>query len=61
LYVRKGIVIKRLTAADAALIKKLAANTNLAQHQIAARLDINQGRVSEVLNGKRFAHVSPAR
>ncbi|MGE3248390.1 MAG: hypothetical protein AB7F96_10795 [Beijerinckiaceae bacterium] len=25
------------------------------QHDIAAKLRINQGRVSEVLNGKRFA------
>lgn len=57
---RKRRVSRRLTAATAAQIKKLAAKTELAQHQIAAQLDINQGRVSEVLSGKRFAHVAPA-
>jgi len=31
------------------------------QHEIAAKLGINQGRVSEVLNGKRFGDVPPAR
>jgi predicted XRE-type DNA-binding protein len=25
------------------------------QHRIAATLDVNQGRISEVLSGKRFA------
>ena len=51
---------KRMTAQIAAQIKKLATTTTLFQHQIAAHLGINQGRVSEVLNGKRFAHVPPA-
>lgn len=51
---------QRLTAELAAQIKKLAATTSLFQHEIAALLGINQGRVSEVLNGKRFAHVAPA-
>ena len=49
-----------MTAALAAQIKKLATTTDLAQHQIAAHLGINQGRVSEVLTGKRFGWVSPA-
>lgn len=49
-----------LTAALAAEIKKLALTTNWYQHQIAAKLGINQGRVSEVLTGKRFANVQPA-
>ena len=44
----------------AASIKKLAATTDLYQHEIAARLGINQGRVSEVLSGKRFAEVQAA-
>ena len=48
-----------LTAELAAKIKKLARETKLAQHQIAAKLDLNQGRVSEVLNGKRFPEVQP--
>lgn len=50
----------RLTAQHAARIKFLAQNTDLMQHEIAARLSINQGRVSEVLTGKRFANVPPA-
>jgi predicted XRE-type DNA-binding protein len=49
-----------MTAALAAEIKKLAATRALKQHQIAAVLGINQGRVSEVLRGKRFADVPPA-
>ena len=51
----------RLTAELAAEIKKLAATTQLYQHEIAAMLGLNQGRVSEVLAGKRFAAVLPAR
>jgi predicted XRE-type DNA-binding protein len=54
-------VSKPLTADLAARIKRLARETNLAQHQIAAHLDLNQGRVSEVLTGKRFAEVQPER
>lgn len=50
----------RLTATIAAKIKYLAATTALMQHQIAALLGINQGRVSEVLSGKRFPDVAPA-
>ncbi len=57
---RKRRVSRKLTSALAGQIKKLAAMTDLAQHQIAAQLDINQGRVSEVLNGKRFVQVPPA-
>jgi predicted XRE-type DNA-binding protein len=45
---------KVLTPAIAARIRKLAATTDLYQHEIAAALDINQGRVSEVLRNKRF-------
>lgn len=51
---------RRMTRELAALIKKLAATTDLFQHEIAATLGINQGRVSEVLNGKRFTDVQPA-
>jgi len=50
----------RLTPKLAAFIKWYAANTNLLQHEIAARLDINQGRVSEVLSGKRYQGIRPA-
>lgn len=48
-----------LTADIAAAIKRLAQETDLLQHQIAAQLGLNQGRVSEVLTGKRFREVQP--
>ena len=51
---------KRLTPEMASQIKKLAETTSLFQHQIAALVGINQGRVSEVLTGKRFPEVPPA-
>lgn len=47
-------VRKVLTAEIAHRIRQLATTTDLYQHEIAAALDINQGRVSEVLNNKRF-------
>lgn len=50
-----------MTAEMAAHIKALWATTSLNQAQIAAKLGgINQGRVSEVVNGLRFAEVPPA-
>lgn len=48
-----------MTATLAAAIKRLARDTDLLQHEIAALLKINQGRVSEVLTGKRYANVQP--
>ncbi len=39
-------------------IRRLASTGTLAQHQIAALLGINQGRVSEVLSGKRFPELT---
>lgn len=48
-----------LTPRLAAEIKRLASPGNLMQHQIAAVLGINQGRVSEVLSGKRFPNIQP--
>ena len=51
---------RRLTPEKAAMIKKLAATTDLYQDQIAAQVDLNPGRVSEVLTGKRFPEVQPA-
>lgn len=30
------------------------------QHRIAADYDLNQGRISEIANGKRFASIPPA-
>jgi len=47
-----------LTAALAAKIKHLLSG-GLYQHQIAAVLGINQGRVSEVNRGKKFKTVLP--
>jgi len=45
----------------AAEIKFLWESTDMNQAQIAARLGgINQGRISEVVNGHRFAEVPPA-
>lgn len=52
-------VSEPLTADLARLIKRLRRDTDLAQHEIAAQLHINQGRVSEVLSGKRHAEVRP--
>lgn len=49
-----------LTARQAAEIKHLAGTTDLFQHQIAAVVGVNQGRVSEVLSGKRFPEILPA-
>lgn len=48
-----------LTAEIAAKIKRLATENRYFQHEIAAIVGVNQGRVSEVLTGKRFAEVRP--
>lgn len=49
-----------ITAQNAGHIKWLWANTDLNQAQIAAMLGaLNQGRVSEVLNGKRQIEAPP--
>ncbi len=52
-------VSEPLTEDVARQIKILNRDTDLVQHEIAALLHLNQGRVSEVLNLKRFAHVNP--
>lgn len=49
-----------LTAEVAAEIKRLARDTDLVQHEIAAQLRLNQGRVSEVLTFKKFSEVRPS-
>ncbi|MGH1572562.1 hypothetical protein ACRAWG_20150 [Methylobacterium sp. P31] len=51
---RRRRVSEPLTAAIAAAIWKMARETDLVQHEIAAALRLNQGRVSEVLSGKRY-------
>ena len=48
----------RLTQAMADQIHRLR-DVGMMQHDIAARLGINQGRVSEVLTGKRFPPQTP--
>lgn len=52
-------VSEPLTAKLAARVKQMARDTDLVQHEIAAALHLNQGRVSEVLTEKRFAEVRP--
>lgn len=50
----------KVTAEVAAKIKALWRSTDLNQAQIAAELGgLNQGRVSEVINGHRFPEVPP--
>ena len=56
---RRGGARQRLTATMAAKIKRLWRDTEMAQQEIAAELGVNQGRVSEVVNGVRFADVVP--
>lgn len=50
---------KILTTADAAKVKALLLHTDLWQHEIAALFGVNQGRVSEIKNGKLFRNVPP--
>ena len=49
----------RITPEIAAKIKYLVRVMGLFQHQAAALLGINQGRVSEVITGKRHPGVGP--
>jgi hypothetical protein len=49
-----------VTPAMAAEIRYLKKQKGLYNHQIAALFGINQGRVSEVMTGKRFPDVPPA-
>lgn len=51
--------IKTLTPEQVSIIKARIANGDY-QHRIAADFDLNQGRVSEIATGKRFAEISPA-
>jgi transcriptional regulator with XRE-family HTH domain len=49
-----------VTPEMAAESRFLRQQKGLFNHQIAALFGINQGRVSEVLTGKRFPNVPPA-
>lgn len=53
-------VSEPLTPELAAKIKQMARDTDLVQHEIAAALHLNQGRISEVLTGKRYSEVPAA-
>jgi predicted XRE-type DNA-binding protein len=44
----------------AAHIRFLVTVKKLYQHQVAALLGLNQGRVSEVMRGHKFPNVPPA-
>ena len=48
-----------VTPEMAALIKHLVKRIGLYQHQVAAILGLNQGRVSEVMTGKRHPNTEP--
>jgi len=50
---------RRLTEADAAVIKKMLSEGHL-QSRIAAEFDVNGGRIAEINTGQKFAHVAPA-
>jgi len=50
----------KVTAEIAGEIKRLWKQTTLNQAQIAAKLGaLNQGRVSEIINGQKFSDVPP--
>tara|TARA_E500000318_G_C3488305_1_gene183292 strand:+ start:539 stop:733 length:195 start_codon:yes stop_codon:yes gene_type:complete len=49
-----------VTEEMACQIKALVLDHGLLQHQAAAVFGINQGRVSEVMSGKRYPGVPPA-
>lgn len=51
--------IKTLTPEQVSIIKACLAKGDY-QHRIAADFDLNQGRISEIATGKRFASVPPA-
>lgn len=47
-----------MTEEKARLAKYLVFVKKVFQHEAAARLGVNQGRICEVVNGKRFTHVT---
>ncbi len=50
----------RITPDLAATIKYLYVELRLYQHQIASAVGVNQGRISEIITGKKFRDVAPA-
>lgn len=51
--------ISGLTHHDVSIIKARLQRGEF-QHRIAADYDLNQGRISEIAKGKRFAHIRAA-
>ena len=49
-----------VTAKMAAYIKYMVGTLGYYQHEAAAVFKINQGRVSEIMTGKRYPDVPPA-
>jgi transcriptional regulator with XRE-family HTH domain len=49
----RATVSRHLTLVDAIEIWRRRLNGEV-QHRIAAAFDVNQGRISEILSGKRF-------
>jgi len=49
-----------ITEDIAAIIKRALQSRKLHQHQIAAKLGVNQGRISEIKSGAKWANVKPA-
>lgn len=52
--------VSKLTPDEVSIIKARLLRGEY-QHRIAADYDLNQGRISEIAKGKRFAHVLPAK
>ena len=50
---------KKLTPEQVSIIKARIAQGEY-QHRIAADFDLNQGRISEIATGKRYASFPPA-
>jgi predicted XRE-type DNA-binding protein len=44
----------------AAKMRTMVNDLGMMQHEVAAHFHVNQGRVSEVVNGLRFRDVPPA-
>ncbi len=51
--------VTKLTPKQVSIIKARIVQGDF-QHRIAADFDLNQGRISEIATGKRFADIPPA-
>ena len=50
-----------ITPRRAAIAKFLVKKLGLYQHQAAALLGVNQGRISEIISGKKFPDIQPTK